>query len=402
MDMRPAAKEEFGAFLASFNRAMGFGPPSDEYVERFRALHVPERSLAAFDRGQVVGTAYSHLFELTVPGPRQVDVAGVTAVGVQPTHRRRGILSELMRRQLAEARDRGEPMAILIASESIIYNRYGYGPSSYVCDYEIDRRDAALREPFRGEGLFLVDEGTADKVFPEVHERFRKQQPGAIPRTEAWWANMRAENKPGTESLLIHEDASGNVDGFARYVKKAHWEHGLPASNLDVTDLIATTDEAKKALWSHVLDVDLVRTVRAWARAVDESVRWWLANPRALRVTRVGDFVWTRLLDIPASLAARRYRADAELTVEVSDPQFEENNRRFALSISEGAASCEPSTAGADLSLGVDALGSLYLGGVAASDLAAAGRIRELTDGALAKADAAFSSSPKPWSSTWF
>jgi len=402
MEIRAITAEEYPAFQRTFMRAMGFGPPSDAYIERWQAQLKPERSIAAFDREQIVGTAYSYLFELTLPGGSQIDAAGVTAVGVLATHRRRGIVTQLMRRQLAEARERGEPLAILIASESVIYERFGYGPSSYLVDLEIDTHYGAYREPFNPLGVFFVGEETADKVFPELHERWRKSQPGAIPRSEFYWRNVWADRKPGEDAHVIHEDASGVVDGYARYHVRSNWDAGLAASVIDVRDMITTSPEAGKALWRHLLDVDLVKTVKIWARPVDEPVRWWLANPRALRATRLGDLFWTRLLDVPRALVARRYRADGELVIEVDDPQFADNNARFALTIWGGRARCDRTDGAPDLAMGVSALGSLYLGGVTASDLARGGRVRELREGALEKADAAFSSAPQPWSSTWF
>lgn len=403
MEVRPVTDEEYPAFSRTFFRAMSFPPPGDEWFERVRPDLRPERTLAAFDRDQIVGCADSYLFELTVPGGAQIDVAGVTRVGVLATHRRRGLLTQLMNRQLSEARERGEAMAILVASESAIYGRFGYGASSHLVDLEVDTRYRDLRSDAPSAGIVtFVDEDTADKVFPEVHERWRKRQPGAIPRSEAWWTNAHADRKPGHEVLAIHEDDSGAVDGYVRYKVSSKWDRGLAASVVDVQDLIAETSDASCALWRHLLDVDLVRTVRAGARPVDEPIRWWMANPRALTVTRSGDFFWTRLLDIPKSLEARRYRLDGEIVLDVHDPLFDDNTGRYALRIDGGAATCEATSAPADLALSIAELGSLYLGGVRASDLARAGRMRELTDGALETADAAFSSAPQPWSATWF
>lgn len=403
MDIRPISDEEYPAFSRTFLRAMGFPPASDEELDRRRPAFRPERSLAAVDRDQIVATANSYLFELTVPGPRQIDVAGVTAVGVLATHRRQGLLTQLMHRQLREARERGEAMAILIASESVIYGRFGYGPSSYLIDLEVDTRYRSFQPGVEVSGrVSFVDEETADKIFPEVHERWRRSQPGAIPRSETWWAIARGDRKAGQDVHAIHENDSGTVDAFVRYRVSSKWDHGLAASVIEEQDFVAQTPDAACALWRHMLEVDLVRTVKAWARPVDEPVRWWLANPRAASVTRFGDFFWTRLLDIPASLSARRYRLDSELVIEVHDAMFDENSGRYALRIDGGEATCEPISAAADLSMSVAALGSLYLGGVRASELARAGRINELTDGALEKADAAFSSTPAPWSATWF
>jgi predicted acetyltransferase len=402
MEIRPIEIEEYPTFQRTFMRAMGFGPPSDAYIERWQPETKTERSLAAFDREQMVGTAYSYLFELTVPGGAQIDAAGVTAVGVLATHRRRGIITDIMRRQLADAKDRGEAVAILVASEAVIYGRFGYGASSYLCDYEIDKYYGAFAEPYRALGVFFVDEETADKVFPDLYEGWRRTQPGAIPRSDFYWRNMWADRKPHDEAHVIHEDASGNVDAYVRYHVNSQWDAGLANSTIDVRDMIATNEEGAKALWRHMLDVDLVRHVKGWARPVDEPLRWWLANPRGMKITRYGDLYWTRILDIPRSLATRTYRADGELILEITDPQFDENNGRFALTIWGGKARCDRTDKPADLRMGVSALGAMYLGGVTASDLARGGRVVELRDGMLDKADAAFSSNPKPWSPTWF
>ena len=50
-------------------------------------------------RGKPVGFAGAYAFDLSIPGG-ELPCAGVTWVGVLPTHRRRGILRDFMRRQL--------------------------------------------------------------------------------------------------------------------------------------------------------------------------------------------------------------------------------------------------------------------------------------------------------------
>lgn len=403
MDVRPITADEVETFYGAFNRSMGFPPPSERDVERARRTTRFERTLAAFDRGQVVGTAHSHLFELTLPGALTIPAAGVTAVSVATTHRRRGVLTELMRRQLWEARERSEPVAILIASEGIIYGRFGYGLSSTLIDVEIDTRDKAFaRETGTSGRVSFVDGPEADKVFPGVYDRWRRNQPGTINRDETWWERWRDERKPGEELLVVWEDESGSVEGYARYSVRMKWEAGLPQYTLDVAELTATTIEGSAALWRYCLNADLVRRMTAGTRSVEDPLRWMLANPRAMRVTRVGDFLWTRLLDVPGALAGRRYGADTELVVAVTDDVFEENGGRYALSASLRDAACERTERDADLALPVAELGAIYLGGVAPSELAAVGRIRELRSGALARADAAFTSRPRPWGNTWF
>jgi predicted acetyltransferase len=404
LEIRPATREEFRTAIGVFNRAMGFPPASDSYLETWEPAFHPERSLCAFDGEQLVGNVYSYLFELTLPGGTQIDAAGVTAVGVLPTHKRRGIITELKTRQLREAKERGEPVAILIASESVIYGRFGYGVSSYLVDVELDTRYGAFRKGLDDIGgrVVFVDEESADKIFPELHEGWRKQQPGAIPRSDQWWQSVRNDRRPGAHAHVIFENDDGDVEGYLRYEVRSKWDAGLASSTIAEHDFVTMTPRSRRALWRHVLDVDLIRSVHMGGQPVDDPIRWWLANPRALKVTRYGDFFWTRILDIPRSLEARRYRLDTELVLEIDDALFPENSGRYRLSITDGVATCERTDAAADLVLPIASLGSLYLGGVTASNLARGGAIDELTDGALARCDAAFASDVAPWSATWF
>jgi predicted acetyltransferase len=401
MNIRPVEHDELELLHRTFFRAMGFDWPGDSHIERVRKYHPPERSLAAFDGDRIVGTTYSHLFDLTLPGGMQIPTAGVTAVGVLATHRRRGILNALMRRQLAEASERGEPCAILIASESVIYGRYGYGLSSTLLDYELDPTQVDLDVPSPTGRVTYVDDATADKLFPALHDRWRRTQPGAINRREDWWESIREERKPG-DTQVVYEDAAGEPQGFARYKVNAKWDDGLPHHSLNLQELTPLTADARNGLWSHLLRIDLVRKIIGWARPLDEPLRWMLTNPRAMRVKRMGDFLWTRVLDVPRVLGSRAYRIETDLVLDVRDPQFDDVTGRYRLQAGPDGAACEPTTRDADLELGITELGAIVLGGTSAAELGSVGRIVERADGAMARADAAFGWSPKPWSATWF
>jgi predicted acetyltransferase len=401
IDIRPITADEFGSFMNLFMRTMGFPPHDEKALERELRQYDLSRSLAAFDDDQIVATAHAFLFDLTVPGDGTTKAAGVTDVAVATTHRRRGLVTELMRRQLVESRERGEPVAILIASESAIYGRYGYGVSSTVIDVSVDTRYGALRSDVTPPGrVRFVDDVTADKVFPEIYERHRVSQAGAIPRHEVWWERWRDDRK-GAESLAVYETPDGRVDGYARYSVRAKWDGGLPAHTLQIHDLITVSVNATAALWRHCLSADLVREVSIGARPVDDPLRWLLANPRAMRVTRMGDMVWTRLLDVPAALGARRYAADDAFVLEVHDELFG-GTTRYALDAGRDGAACVATDASPDASMTVGELGAIYLGGTAATELGAVGRIREEKADAVRRLESCFASTPKPWSATWF
>lgn len=403
LEIRTITRDEFPALARHVSRALGFDQPSADWLEVVGSDFDPSRSAGAFDGEQLVGSTYSHLFELTLPGLEVIPAAGVTAVAVAPTHRRRGILRTVTERQLAECRERGEPVAILIASESVIYGRFGYGLASSLYDVEIDPRQARLAHPIDAPGrLRTIDDDTADKVFPEVYDRFRRSQPGAINRQPSWWELWRRDRKPHAATHIVYENADGTVDGYASYTKKGRWEAGLPEHTLHVADLTTVTTEALAALWGHVLGVDLVTKVTVHARPVDEPLRWLLADPRRMKVTRLGDFLWARPLDVERLLSSRRYRIAGEIVLDVDDPMFPDVGGRFAVDGSPEGATCDRIDGEAHLAMGIGELGAISLGGTTAAELARVGRIRELTSGAVARADAMFASDPKPWGNTWF
>jgi predicted acetyltransferase len=400
MDVRAITPEELEVFYTSFMRTMGFGPPAEPYLEREQRTFTFDRSFAAFDSGTIAGTAYSHPLELTLPGGAQVPVAGVTAVSVAPTHRRQGIVTDLMRRQLLDSRERGEPAAILLASEGRIYRRFGYGIASQICDVRIETRDARVEHrPLRGR-VSIVDGETADKVFPDVHRRMVKSRAGAVGRPQHFWESMSADRDKRTVNAL-HEDEAGEPDGYIIYDVKADWKDALPVHKLTLHALIATDDTAAFELWTYLLSLDLIREISTYGRPVDEPLRWILDEPRAVRSVTVRDLYWLRPLDVERLLGQRNYATDVDLTLEVSDP-FLDGGGTFRLQGGTDGASCERARAPADLRLDVADLGSIVLGGITPTELARAGRIEELSDGAVRRADLAFVCSPRPWGDLWF
>lgn len=407
LEIRPITPEEFPAFIRATEAAFGH-VPGDQEIELWRMLFEIDRTLAVFDEGRIVGTAAAFSFELTVPGQRQISAAGVTGVGVLPTHRRQGILRDLMRRQLDDVRQRGEPVAILGCSESSIYGRFGYGPATSMLSVEIDRRHGAFARPFELAGrLSLIDYEQAITVLPDLYDRVRRLRPGALKRHPKHWQVYLQLPGPspdggGTRFYVRHQNSSGAVDGIAYYRIRREWQDGISAATLTLRELIALTPEVHAALWHFCLNVDLVQTIQAVARPLDEPLRWLLADPRRLRVTSLTDDLWVRLLDIPAALAARRYGTSDRLVIEVADTFCPENTGRYELEGGPDGAVCRPTTAAPDLALDVADLGAAYLGGVQFSTLAWAGRVRALTPRALERADALFGSDVVPWCATPF
>ncbi len=375
-------------------------------------------AIGVHDGGDLVATACATPLELTLPaGPGRpfpvLGVAGVTCVGVLPTHRRRGLLRQMMAYQLAQFREREIPVAILTASESVIYGRFGYGLASSHQSLEIATRRSAFRElPYLalpGEGrVHIVGKDEAAKVLPSLHAEARVLRPGEIDRAEARWTGILDDperHRHGTSARMyvVHEDATGKPDGYASY--RFQYQADGPSRGhrvVVVEDIYSLVAAVQARLWRYLLDLDLVEELRTGARPVDEALRWMLADPRQLRTTGLGDMLWAKLVDIPAALSARGYATSTELVLELRGAG--ERLGRYRLETGPGAADCRRAKAGekTDLVLGLGDLAAVYLGGCRPSVLAAAGRVQEARPGALARADAAFTGPLAPFCGTHF
>jgi len=402
VELRPITAAELSAFTES--EVAGFGyRPSTAQLEAARNLTELDRTIAVFDADRIVGTAGAFSFELTVPGPAFVPAAGVTAVTVQPTHRRRGLLSRMMRKQLDDVAERGEPLALLTASEGSIYGRFGYGIAIHYTVLELERVRTRLAAPVEVPGhMVLLDRESPAKVLPPVWDAMRRRVVGQLGRSPAYWGEVLRDggffDDSGTRFIVIHERAPGDADGYAIY--RIESKPALPGQRpqrfLNVRELVTLDDTVRAALWQFLLGVDLIDTVSAFV-PVDEPLKWRLTDPRQARTARLGDHVWARVVDVPAALEARSYGDRGRLVVDVHDAFRPASGGTFELDAGPDGAECRRVTADPDLSLQATDLGSTYLGGVRFSALARAGRIAEHTPGALALADRLFDIDPLPW-----
>jgi predicted acetyltransferase len=314
----------------------------------------------------------------------------------------------MMRHQLDDIHARGEPLAILWASEGAIYQRFGYGLATLNGTFEIERAGAVFARPASAEGTVrLVDIETAMGILPALYDRVRVETPGMVGRSETWWRwitlrdtdQMRSAN--GMKFLAVYE-ADGQVEGTAVYRVKPDWDDRGPNGRLVAQEVLATTPRATRDLWAWLFDVDLVRLVRAVRGPVPHPLQLLLAEPRRLGFT-IGDAIWLRVVDVPAALAARTYGRPGTLVLEVRDGFCPWNAGRWRLDAAEdGRGTVERTTAVPDLTLDATDLGATYLGTFRFSELARVGRVVENTAGALLRADALFASARAPWCSTMF
>jgi predicted acetyltransferase len=362
-----------------------------------------KRSIAAVDGGEIVATGGILSRQMTVPGgPRPV--AAVTVISVAPTHRRRGILTEMMRRQLTELYEQqAEPAAALWASEGGIYGRFGYGVAAPRAS--LSGRSAELRlrpgTDVGGGRIRLVPAEQARPQLVEVYERARVGNVGWLDRRDRWWDyRLRdPENwRDGATALryALNTEQDGRVTGYVLYRIKPTWDNGRHDSEAQVFEIAATSPQAYAAVWAFVTNLDLVPNVRKRFAPVDEPLQHMLIDPRALTI-EVQDGLWVRLADVGRALAERAYGLDVDVVLDVSDEFCPWNARRWRLSGGPSGARCAPTSDAADLALSSTDLGTAYLGGTSLATLAAAGRVVEVRPGALAAASRAFAGDRLPW-----
>lgn len=408
VEIRTLQRDDAPAFLATMRTTFLQPPAAGDARARFwleRMRPDLDRSWGAFDGDRCVGTFRTLPLELTVPGGASITADGVSAVTVSPTHRRRGVLTGMMREGLRAAADRGDPVSILIAAEYPIYGRYGFGPATHDATWEVDRTAAAAGLP---EGTVEpVEVAELRELAPPVYERARRQRPGGLGRPEQRWdldfglAHPEGEKPEWTGYAVVHRDPGGAVDGYLRWHADDTWEGMLPTGTLHVDELASTSRAAYADLWRFVLGVDLVRTVRAEERRVDEPLPWLLADARAARPVQRWDRLWLRPLDVPAALRARGYSTQGSVVLDVVDPGGYAAGR-FALDAGPDGADCVPTSRDADVTLPVPALGAAYLGGTRLATLAEAGLVDEHTPGGLAAADRLLAGDLVPWCTLHF
>jgi predicted acetyltransferase len=396
MEPEPLGADEAPAILALVTDAFLKDVDEEEAALDAKVIE-PERTLVVRDGGRIVAGAAAIGRELTVPGS-VLPFAAVTLVGVAPGHRRRGLLGQLMRRQLADVRAAGEAVAALWASESAIYGRYGDGMATRATQLEVRTREARLRpdlERAGGAPEILLAAEARERIVP-IYDAVRVQRPGMLGRTDAWWDLRlfdREHERDGAgrlRAVVLDELA------YALYAYKEGWTAHGPDGSLRLRELAATTPAALAALWGFLLELDLVRRATWELAPADEPLPHMIDNARAVSA-RSGDGIWVRLVDVPRALSRRAYSAPFDVVIEVDDEICPWNAGRYRITWDGTRAECEETSSAAALELSAAELGAAYLGGTTLESLGRAGRVRERAAGALRAASVAFRGALEPW-----
>lgn len=399
--VRSITREELPRFRERLARGFGadVSDTSEEALQRAAEVFDLERTVAAFDGDDIVGTGGAFSFEMTVPGGT-VPMGGTTIITVQPTHRRRGVLRAMMEYHLDEVAGRGEPVAGLWASESSIYGRFGYGMATQRCDMELDSRHIVFRDDDPPGRVRLADPEEAEPMMRRIYDTVRLGKPGMLSRSDAHWKHRVMRDVPddrqgrSARRYAVYEE-DGEPLGYATYRQKENWESGFPEGEIAIIELLAVTPAAHSGLWRFLTSIDLYTQVQWWNSPIDEPLPLRVADRRRVRRS-VWDAMWIRILDVPAALTARTYEEDGDVTFSVSDVFRPGTAGSYRLEVEGGKATCERFDGDGDVEFDIDVLGALYLGNGGSPAYVTAGRMRGSDEDVL-RLDRLFRTSIAPW-----
>jgi predicted acetyltransferase len=394
IEIRHPAADELRAAMQAAQVAFAEAPNDDDYERHSKMLPL-DRFYAAYDGDTPVGTAADFPFRLTVPGG-ELAAGGVTWVAVMPSHRRQGILTQLMRQELDDLHERGEPLAVLWASEAAIYGRFGYGIAAPTVQLNADRASFTLRDDPGPRGRArMVDLEAAVEPCMAVYDSVRLTIPGFTARDRDVWETYRLADpehwrRGGSPKFVAVIEFDGEPAAYAIYRIKSEWSNGFSNSQVNLIETVATSPAAERELWRFVFGIDLIARVQG-RHDPGSPLFLMVVDPRSLRL-HVSEGLWLRLVDVEGALAGRSYASDDEVVVEIRDDFCGWNAGRWRIGRDVSRTDDDP-----ELELDVADLASAYLGAFSFSRLAAAERVRELKDGAIARADALFRTLRPPY-----
>lgn len=394
-------RADFDRFLArAFGETM-----EDGYIELRRPAVETERTFVVDEGDRWVASSGAYSMEVTVPGGAILPMAGVTAVSVRPDRRRRGLLTTMIDRLHEQARERGEPVAGLLASEASIYGRFGYGVATWVPSVRIAGNRSLHELPDDGGTVEMVELDRIREPMAEVFERARAARAGQVARRPGWVDRAlfdadKGADGAGVMEFAVSRDADGVADGYASWRFKESWPDNVAAGKAIVKDLVAASPAARLRLHCLLCSLDLIESVEIELGDPADPLPHALVNSRCYRTTLVSDMLWLRVLDVARCFGSRSYEADGALTIDIVGDEPESG--AWTIEIVDGRATVERSSAAPGLRIPISTAGSLLLGGTRPGDLAAAGRIEVLDPSALAVAQRIFLSVVPPFCQTGF
>jgi predicted acetyltransferase len=381
--------------------AFGEGFSDEEISSPIFGVLDDDRAFLAWEGDEVVGVSANFSLDVSVPGG-SVPAAGVTFIGVRPTHRRRGVMTAMLDNLHADGLGRNEPIAALWAAETAIYPRFGYGRATRRLFTEIKRANGELSKAPEDSSIRLRMMNSRDdhSLTQPIYAAVRASR-GGVPAIDDRWHERQTWDPPssrnGASSLytVVAEDESG-IRGFMRYNVKPDWNDSHDDGTFNIFRLMSTDPAAHAALWRYALTLDLTTKTKWFNAPIDDPIQLWLQYPR--HATRqFEDALYVRLLDMPTAIAARTFSTECDVVVDVTDSRFPDNAGQWRFAGDPNGASCQRTTDAADVALDIRVLGAAYLGDASLREFAKAGWIEEIRPGTLGALDSALRTATPPY-----
>ncbi len=411
IELRPVTDENFVEWRKAVRHGFGMQVHPDDIARLRNDRAEIDRLIAAVDTSseRIVATGGADSYSLTLPGGATVPMAGVAYMTTSVTHRRQGAFSGMMAQIHDDARERGDIISGLWASQSHLYGRFDYGLAINSCDWEIDPGFGAFsHSPLSADDesdahVYFVDADEAAAILPGIYEQMHLQTAGSVDRNTGRWRYelFDEERVRGGASPLFFAicEEAGEQTGYVAYRMRRLGDTDM--GTLEVSEQVSVTDTAHAAIWKFLMSFDLVGKITATNRPADDPLWWMLSDPRRL-IRKSHDSLWVRLLDIPAALEARTYNADGRLKIGLVSKTQPEVAGTYVLEIDDSQASVKKTTDKPDVIMTPADLATIYLGGIAPGPLVEAGRIDTISTGSLAKLHAMFSTDSAPWCAHYF
>lgn len=321
-------------------------------------------------------------------GAGVVDTWVINTIGVRSSHRRRGLLSEMMRRQLTHAAEAGFATAVLTSSEGGIYGRFGFGPANRTCSIEIDcARFKYLPTVAVADGVveFCLPSVLApdyDRITRAHQETHRGAHGRLLSHREAHLGEHdRESGGPNRKLRAVGLWRDGALAGYATFRATEKW-----GETVMIHEIVSDDSAVDRRLVQALVDIDLVKTLTyGWSHPRD-PLPLSLVDPRAVTIKETEDGIWLRILHLPNALRQRGWDADGEVVLDVRDPMGFADGR-WKLTVSNSTAdvarlpAAEPVGPAAEpveapvVSMGVDVLALLYFGDRTVAECSDAGLV---------------------------
>ncbi len=307
--------------------------------------------IALAREGDIVGGCLAYQFPLALPGGSFVPAAGLAGVGIVASEQGAGGLRLLIEAHLHNCLEQGDVVSGLMASESGLYGRFGYGVSTEMAEYRLETANFSLRAPLqqRGKVRLISGEEEGRAVCAQIHQA--QSLAGEIQRSAGWWQQIICSGKRswlggGPQFVAVHYDVDGIADAYALYVviQQSHSSgvvDGLQRCQLVLRELVALNATAEQAMFQYLCKIAWVRELRWQLAPIDPIIRNFMTDPRQLVQVSRTDMLWLRVLDMPRLLRQRQYNGTGDISFDYHDPMLPEFSGRFQLVVTTSGISVE-------------------------------------------------------------